>query len=130
MSITCWLGKHIRSSGLCVFKFLWLKRSMCGAEADRTNELQQTDSEHTDLPMGSHIHTASTHHCGKCCETTWRGLRRQRTWPCSRDKVVVLSPGMRNLTHKQRRSNAASCCLRLQKYTIKINKYKLLRFHR
>lgn len=72
---------------------------------------------HTDLPRGSHTRTASTHHCGRCCGTTWRGPRRLRTWPCSWDMAAVLFPGMHNLTHKQLRSSAASCFLHLYRNT-------------
>lgn len=63
------------------------------------------------LPMGSHTRTTSTHHCGKCCGTTWRGPGRLRTGLCSWDKAAALCPGTQSLIHKQQRSNAASCCL-------------------
>lgn len=101
------------------FKVLVLEKAhlwCCG----RQNKSITAVSKHTDLPMGSHTHTTSTHHCGKCCGTTWRGLGMQWTWPCSWDEAAVLCPGMHNLIHKQRRSNAASCCLHLHKHKIKM----------
>lgn len=70
--------------------------------------------------MGSRTHTASTHHCGKWCGTTWRDPMRLRTGPYSWDKAAALCPGMHSLIHKLQRSNAASCCLHLHKHTNKI----------
>lgn len=77
--------------------------------------------QHTDLPMGSHTQTTSTHHCGKWCGTTWRGPERLRNGPCSRDKATVLCPVTQSLIRMQQHSNAASCCLHLHKHTNKMH---------
>lgn len=83
--------------------------------------------KHIDLPMDSHTHTASTHHCGKCCGTTWRGPGRLQIWPCIWGKAATLCPGMHSPIRKQQRSNATSCCLHLHKHTNRIHTQVLLR---
>lgn len=73
--------------------------------------------EGTDLPRGFRTRTASTRQYERCCGTTWHGPTRPRTWPCSQDTATVQFQGRRNLTRKQQRSSAASCCLHLHNHT-------------
>lgn len=112
-----WLNKST------LYKTLYKSKYLDGCSSyDHHYFIAQIGSkQHTDLPMGSHTHTTSTHHCGKCCGTTWHGPERPRTGPCSWDAAAVLCPGMRSLTHMQQHSNAASCCLHLNKHPNKMH---------